>query len=64
MCQMGKREGTVSFAVIRRDLRELVAKNHVEPSDPPPLQVRGLSTSEYEYFSAKIQHKWHYFTDV
>ena len=58
MCQMGKREGTVSFAAIRRDLRELVAKNHVEPSAlPPPLQVRGLSTSEYEYFSARIQHK-------
>ena len=40
MCQIEQREGTVSFAAIRRVLRELFAKNQGGPFDP--LQVRGL----------------------
>ena len=42
MCQIDQREGTVSFAVIRRVLRELFAKKHGGSIRPPPLQVRGL----------------------
>ena len=42
MCQIDGREGTVSFAAIRRVLRELFAKNH-GGSIRPPLQVRGLT---------------------
>ena len=41
MCQINQREGTASFAAIRRVLRELFAKNHGGPFDP--LQVRGLT---------------------
>ena len=39
--QIDQREGTVSFAMIRRVLRELFAKTMGSPPDPP-LQVRGL----------------------
>ena len=43
MFQIDQREGTVSFAAIRRVLRELFAKNRGGWSiRPPPLQVRGL----------------------
>ena len=43
MCQIDQREGTVSFAAIRRVLRELFAKNHEGVHPTPPLQVRGLT---------------------
>ena len=44
MCQIDQREGTVSFAAIRRVLRELFAgKTMGGPFHPPPLQVRGLT---------------------
>ena len=42
MCQIDQREGTVSFAAIRRVLRELFAKKH--GGHPTPLQVRGLKS--------------------
>ena len=41
MCQIYQREGTVSFAAIRRVLRGLFAKNHEEVrSTPPPTSAR------------------------
>ena len=43
MCQIDQREGTVSFATIRRVLRELFAKNHGGGVRSKPLQVRRLS---------------------
>ena len=36
MCQIDQREGTLSFAAIRRVLRELFAKKHGEGSVRPP----------------------------
>ena len=55
MCQIDQREGTVSFAAIRRVLRELFAKNHGGPSDPPPLQVRGVKNSERSFCQAPVR---------
>ena len=40
MCQIDQREGTVSFAAIRRVLRELFAKNHGGSIRPPPTSAR------------------------
>ena len=40
MCQIDLREGTVSLAAIRRVLRELFAKKHGGPFDPPPTSAR------------------------
>ena len=42
MCQIDQREGTVSFAAIRRVLRELFAKNRGGGPSDTPLQVREL----------------------
>ena len=50
MCQIDQREGTISFAAIRRVLRELFAKNHGGPSDPPTsarVNIKWISYSRY-----------------
>ena len=43
MCQIDQRDGTVSFAVIRRVLRELFVKKNIVGGPFAPLQLRGFN---------------------
>ena len=74
MCQIDKREGTVSFAAIRSVLRELFSKTHGGFVRPPPLtsarvkvltlylvyfKVKARSQKVTRIFKSQIGHATH-----